>query len=63
MTLSAGADDLDAFVIALGQSGIAVRRLDLLMSPLETMFFELTGAKGLAEAEAESILRSAASAP
>jgi ABC-2 type transport system ATP-binding protein len=62
MTISAGPDELDAFVIALGREGVAVRRLDLLMSPLETMFFELTGARGLAEAEAESILSSAASA-
>ena len=62
LTISAGPDDLDAFVIALGREGIAVRRLELLMSPLETMFFELTGAEGLAQAEAESILRSAASA-
>jgi ABC-2 type transport system ATP-binding protein len=57
LTISASKQDLDAFVIALGRDGIAVQRLDLVMSPLETMFFELTGARGLAEAEAESILQ------
>ena len=60
LTVSAAQADLDAFVIALGRDGVAVRRMDLLMSPLETMFFELTAARGLAEAEAESILKSAA---
>jgi ABC-2 type transport system ATP-binding protein len=60
LTVSAAQDDVDAFVIALGREGVAVHRLDLLESPLETMFFELTGAPGLAEAQAESILNSAA---
>ena len=35
---------LDEFVVALGRSGIAVRRLELLMSALESMFLALTGA-------------------
>ncbi len=39
---------LDEFVLALGRSGIAIRRLELLVSPLESMFFALTG-----EAEAD----------
>jgi ABC-2 type transport system ATP-binding protein len=34
---------LDGFAVALGQAGIAVRRLELLVSPLESMFFALTG--------------------
>jgi hypothetical protein len=29
-------------VLALGQSGVAVRRLEQLVSPLESMFFALT---------------------
>jgi ABC-2 type transport system ATP-binding protein len=33
---------LDAFVFALGDARVAIRRLDLLVSPLETMFFALT---------------------
>jgi ABC-2 type transport system ATP-binding protein len=45
LTVSAGRDALDAFVVALGRSGIAVRRMELLMTALESMFFELTGAR------------------
>ncbi len=33
---------LDAFVLALGDARVAIRRLDLLVSPLEAMFFALT---------------------
>jgi ABC-2 type transport system ATP-binding protein len=33
---------LDPYVLALGQSGVAVRRLEQLVSPLESMFFALT---------------------
>jgi hypothetical protein len=29
-------------VLALGSAGVAVRRLELLVSPLESMFFTLT---------------------
>jgi ABC-2 type transport system ATP-binding protein len=35
-------DGLDSFVLSLGQTGVAVRRLELLVSPLESMFFALT---------------------
>jgi ABC-2 type transport system ATP-binding protein len=34
---------LDGFVMALAAAGVAVRRLELLVSPLESMFFALTG--------------------
>jgi ABC-2 type transport system ATP-binding protein len=34
--------DLDSFVLALGQEDVAVRRLELRLSPLEAMFFALT---------------------
>jgi ABC-2 type transport system ATP-binding protein len=37
-------DALDAFVLELGRAGVAVRRLELLLSPLESMFYALTGA-------------------
>jgi ABC-2 type transport system ATP-binding protein len=42
--LALDADDtrLDSFVLALGQAGVAVRRLELRVSPLESMFFALT---------------------
>lgn len=33
---------LDDYVLALGNAGVAVRRLELLVSPLKTMFFALT---------------------
>ena len=35
-------DGLDALVLALGDARVAVRRLELLVSPLESMFFALT---------------------
>jgi ABC-2 type transport system ATP-binding protein len=41
---------LDPFVLELGRAGVAVRRLELLLSPLESMFFALTG-----EADADSV--------
>ncbi len=34
---------LDEYVLALGAAGVAVRRLELRVSPLESMFFALTG--------------------
>lgn len=37
---------LDRFVLALGSAGVAVRRLELLASPIETMFFALTSDPG-----------------
>jgi ABC-2 type transport system ATP-binding protein len=47
--------ELDPYTLALGEAGIAIRRLQLLVSPLESMFFALTSdeqeldATGLAE--------------
>ena len=43
LTVSADQPALDAFVVELGTKGIAVRRLELLMTALESMFFSLTG--------------------
>ncbi|MBV8997961.1 MAG: ABC transporter ATP-binding protein [Solirubrobacterales bacterium] len=48
LRLAARTGSLDPFVLELGQAGVAVRRLELLVSPLESMFFALTG-----EAEVE----------
>ena len=35
-------DRLDALVLALGDARVIIRRLELLVSPLESMFFALT---------------------
>src|SRR5579875_2537724 len=42
MTLTARTDVLDRYVLALGEARIAIRRLELRVSPLESMFFALT---------------------
>jgi ABC-2 type transport system ATP-binding protein len=42
LALSVHEGCLDDFVFALGDARVAIRRLDLLVSPLETMFFALT---------------------
>jgi ABC-2 type transport system ATP-binding protein len=39
---SARTGALDPYVVELGRAGVAVRRLELLVSPLESMFFALT---------------------
>ena len=43
--------ELDSYVLALGGEGVAVRRLELRMSPLESMFFALTGDAALQAGE------------
>jgi ABC-2 type transport system ATP-binding protein len=42
LALAAHEGCLDAFVLALGDARVAIRRLDLLVSPLEATFFALT---------------------
>jgi ABC-2 type transport system ATP-binding protein len=42
LAVAVGPGGLDDFVLALGDARVAIRRLDLLASPLETMFFSLT---------------------
>jgi ABC-2 type transport system ATP-binding protein len=42
LTIAATEGSLDPYVLALGDQGVAVRRLELLVSPLEAMFFGLT---------------------
>ncbi len=42
LALTVESDRLDEFVLALGDARVAIRRLDLLVNPLETMFFALT---------------------
>jgi ABC-2 type transport system ATP-binding protein len=43
LALDADEESLDAYTLALAEAGVAVRRLELLVSPLESMFFALTG--------------------
>src|SRR3954451_23229793 len=43
LTVSADRDVLDAYVVPLGKAGIAIRRLALTMTALESMFFSLSG--------------------
>lgn len=43
LELSAQGRRLDSYVLALGAQGVAVRLLELLASPVESMFFALTG--------------------
>ncbi len=50
LRIAVGGGALDPFVLELGRAGVAVRRLELLLSPLESMFFALTG-----ETEAGSV--------
>jgi ABC-2 type transport system ATP-binding protein len=55
LTVTGDREALDAYVVALGRAGVAVRRLELLMTALESMFFALTGvAPDEAAAETES---------
>jgi ABC-2 type transport system ATP-binding protein len=50
--LSVDEDRLDSFVLALGANGIAVRLLELLASPVESMFFALTAEEPSAASQA-----------
>jgi ABC-2 type transport system ATP-binding protein len=45
--LSADEGRLDSFVLALGADGVAIRLLELLASPVESMFFALTAEEPL----------------
>ncbi len=42
LTVRAREGTLDPYTVGLGEAGISIRRLELLMSPLESMFFALT---------------------
>jgi ABC-2 type transport system ATP-binding protein len=45
LTVHADPPTQDGYVVALGRAGVAVRRLELRMTALESMFFALTGAE------------------
>jgi ABC-2 type transport system ATP-binding protein len=51
LRLGVRAGALDPFVLDLGRAGVAVRRLELLLSPLESMFYALTGDPGTGPAQ------------
>ena len=42
LTVAADVDALDAYVIALGRAGVAIRTLERRARPLESLFLELT---------------------
>ncbi len=42
LTLRAREGRLDPYTVGLGEAGVSIRRLELLLSPLESMFFALT---------------------
>jgi ABC-2 type transport system ATP-binding protein len=47
LTVAVAEDALDGFVLALAAERIAVRRLELVVSPLESMFFALSEDRGV----------------
>ena len=57
LTISAADASLDGYVLALGQAGVAVRRLELLVSPLENMFFALSEGEALDEIAPHELAR------
>ncbi len=63
LTLEVDDGALDPFVLALGRANVAVRRLELALSPLESMFFALTGPPGDARIDPSLDLPSAAPPP
>jgi hypothetical protein len=46
LMVHAAQDSMDAYVVRLAQEGVALRGLELDVTPLESLFFELTGAPG-----------------
>jgi ABC-2 type transport system ATP-binding protein len=48
-------DRLDSLVLALGDARVIIRRLELLVSPLESMFFALTGGDGPGQLDPEAL--------
>jgi ABC-2 type transport system ATP-binding protein len=59
----AGAPDcLDALVLALGDARVVIRRLELLISPLESMFFALTSGDAPSQLDPEALAEKVLSA-
>jgi len=57
LTVMADGPSLDDFVLALGQADVAVRRLELTMSPAESMFFALTDGSAPAPPRVREVAR------
>ena len=55
LTIAVGQSRLDPFVLALADARVAVRRLELLVSPLESMFFALSGDERVEELEPHAL--------
>jgi ABC-2 type transport system ATP-binding protein len=62
LAVAAEEGTLDPYVISLGRAGIAIRRLVLLVSPLESMFFALTSDVPVAELEPDELAEKALTA-
>jgi ABC-2 type transport system ATP-binding protein len=62
LTIAVERDRIDGYVIALGRAGIAIRRLELVVSPLESMFFALTTDESVSELEPLDLARRAVAA-
>ncbi len=63
LALAADGGSLDEFVLALGAAGVAIRRLEQVAGPLETMFFSLVADGGptpAAELEPEGLAETVA---
>jgi ABC-2 type transport system ATP-binding protein len=60
LILTARDGRLDPYVLSLGEAGVAVRRLELLVSSLESMFFALTTGTPPDPAEISDLARGAA---
>ena len=52
LAVAARLDDMDELVAALGDARVLIRRLELIISPLESMFFALTSDQGTAALDA-----------
>jgi len=52
LAVAAHLDDMDELVAALGDARVLIRRLELIISPLESMFFALTSDQGAAALDA-----------
>ncbi len=57
LTVEADSHALDQYVLALGRAGVAVRRLELPVNPLESMFFALTDQRREPSASADTQVR------
>jgi ABC-2 type transport system ATP-binding protein len=56
LSLAAQPRSLDALVLALGDARVVIRRLELLVSPLESMFFALNAGDSLDELEPDEFV-------